>query len=53
MAKKRVLLIDDEKDFCFFVKNNLEQTGEYEVNYETNPEKGIKVARQHRADATD
>jgi len=24
--KEKILLIDDEKDFCFFVKSNLENT---------------------------
>jgi DNA-binding response OmpR family regulator len=29
MDKKKILLIDDEEDFCFFVKLNLEKTGKY------------------------
>jgi CheY-like chemotaxis protein len=29
--KIKILLIDDEEDFCFFVKLNLEKTGKYEV----------------------
>jgi DNA-binding response OmpR family regulator len=28
---KRILLIDDEKDFCSFTKNNLEATGNFVV----------------------
>jgi len=28
---KKILLIDDEEDFCYFVKNNLEATGNFEV----------------------
>ena len=32
MEKKKILIIDDEVDFCFFLKNNLELTGDYEVN---------------------
>ena len=28
---KRILLIDDEEDFCFFVKKNLEATGNFTV----------------------
>ena len=31
IKKEKILLIDDEEDFCFFVKNNLELTGRYEV----------------------
>ena len=48
--KKKILLIDDEKDFCFFVKNNLELTGEFKVVYATNPDKGIRLARQDPPD---
>ena len=35
MAKKRILLIDDERDFCETVKLNLERSGEYEVRTES------------------
>lgn len=42
--KKRILLIDDEEDFCFFVKNNLEKTGEFELTYVTDPDEGIRIA---------
>lgn len=28
---KKILLIDDEEDFCYFVKKNLEATGNFEV----------------------
>lgn len=31
MAKKKVLIIDDEEDFVSLVKMNLEQIGDYEV----------------------
>ena len=48
--KKKILLIDDEEDFCFFVKNNLMATGEFTVDYTTNPNKGIKIARKSRPD---
>jgi DNA-binding response OmpR family regulator len=48
--KKKILLIDDEEDFCFFVKNNLEQTEEFSVSYTTNPDKGIRIARKDPPD---
>ena len=32
---KKVLLIDDEEDFCHFVKLNLEDTGKFEVSMAT------------------
>ena len=48
--KKKILLIDDEKNFCFFVKKNLEATGEFVVLYATDPRKGIKIAREKTVD---
>ncbi len=38
MEKKRILAIDDEKDFLKIMKMNLEETGWYEVMAESNPE---------------
>lgn len=49
-GKKRILLIDDEKDFCFFVKNNLEQTKKFKVDYATDPEKGLRRAKRRFPD---
>ena len=46
MAKIKVLLIDDEKDFCFFVKKNLELNGEFEVVCAYNGEEGFALAKQ-------
>ena len=34
MAKKKILIIDDEEDFTRIVKLNLEETGKYEVKTE-------------------
>jgi two-component system, OmpR family, alkaline phosphatase synthesis response regulator PhoP len=50
MAKAKVLLIDDEKDFCFFVQKNLELTGEFEVAYAYNGEEGFALAKQMSPD---
>lgn len=30
--KRKILLIDDEKDFCYFIKKGLEATGDFEVS---------------------
>jgi DNA-binding response OmpR family regulator len=49
-TKNRILLIDDEESFCFFVKKNLERNGEFSVIYTTNPDKGIKIAQKNRPD---
>ena len=48
--KKKILLIDDEKDFCFFVKRNLEATGEFEVITANRGEEGIKLAERKSPD---
>lgn len=50
MTKKRILLIDDEKDFCFFVKANLENTGDFEVTTTTRGKEGIKLAQKEKPD---
>jgi len=48
--KKKILLIDDEKDFCFFVKQNLEATGEFAVITANRGEEGIDLAREKKPD---
>jgi CheY-like chemotaxis protein len=48
--RKKILLIDDEEDFCFFVKGNLENTGEFEVITATRGKKGIELARSELPD---
>jgi len=50
MDKKKILLIDDEEDFCFFVKLNLERTGEYQVFTATDGIEGIRLAKQLKPD---
>jgi CheY-like chemotaxis protein len=49
-AKKTVLIIDDEEDFCHFVKLNLEENGQYEAITATSGAEGIKKATQHQPD---
>jgi DNA-binding response OmpR family regulator len=50
MAKKKVLIIDDEENFCALVKKNVERTGAFEVSIATNGEDGINVAREIKPD---
>lgn len=45
---KTILLIDDEKDFAFFVKKNLELAGPYKVIVATNGRDGLDAASKHR-----
>ena len=47
---KKVLIIDDEEDFCFFVRENLMSTGMFDVFVATNGRYGIKLARQEKPD---
>ena len=49
-TKKKVLLIDDEEDFCFFTKQNLEALGEFSVSYSTDPDKGLAIAKSEKPD---
>ena len=50
MSKKKILIIDDEKNFTEVVGINLEATGEYEVKMETDPNNALPAARQFRPD---
>ena len=50
MPKKRILLIDDEKDFGGMVKISLEEKGNYEVRVESRGWEGIFAAREFRPD---
>ena len=48
--KKKILIIDDEKDFTAMVKLNLEGTGKYEVMEENKGVNGVAAARQFNPD---
>ena len=50
MAKKRILLVDDEKSLTTLLKLNLEETGHYEVRAENWPEDAISAARDFKPD---
>jgi len=50
MDKKKVLIIDDEENFCKLAKKNIEQTGEFEVHIATNGEDGISLAKEIKPD---
>ena len=47
---RKILVIDDEPDFCFFVKENLELTGNYTVITAFTGEEGIASALKERPD---
>jgi DNA-binding response OmpR family regulator len=46
----KVLTIDDEADFCYFVKKNLMQSGMFDVIIATNGAEGIKMAENEKPD---
>jgi DNA-binding response OmpR family regulator len=50
MFKNKILIIDDEQNFCNLLKKNIEQKGEFEVHIATNGEGGIRLAREIKPD---
>jgi two-component system alkaline phosphatase synthesis response regulator PhoP len=50
MDKKKILIIDDEENFCKLVKKNLEQAGEFEVCIAINGEDGIRLIKELKPD---
>ena len=50
VIKKKILIVDDEEDFCYFVKLNLEETGPYEVLTAYDGPEGIDMAIRHHPD---
>lgn len=48
--KKKILMVDDEKDFCHFVKLNLERSGKYQVHTVFNGTDGISEAIKSKPD---
>ena len=45
MARKKILLIDDERDLCLVMKLNLERTGRYAVETACSGPEGLEKAR--------
>lgn len=50
MAKKRILLVDDEAGFTRLLKMNLEKTGLYEVKIQNESYKAMHDAREYHPD---
>jgi CheY-like chemotaxis protein len=49
-ANIKVLIIDDEVDFCYFVQKNLIQDGRFDVIIATNGMDGIELAQKEEPD---
>ncbi len=50
MDRKKILMIDDDEDILFFVKSNLENTGEFHVLEATSRKKGVEIATGEKSD---
>lgn len=50
MAKKRILLVDDDKSFTNLLRLNLEETGDYEVRVVNWAEDALTTVREFRPD---
>lgn len=50
MAKRKILIIDDEEFFTKLVRLNLEKTGKYEVRAENKGTDGLAAAREFKPD---
>jgi DNA-binding response OmpR family regulator len=48
--KPTILIIDDEKDFCHFMRMNLESTNKYKIFVSTNARSGIMTAIRKKPD---
>ena len=46
----KVLAIDDEADFCYFIKKNLMQSGLFNVSVATSGVEGVMLAREEKPD---
>ena len=50
MNKRKLLVIDDEPDFCRLVKTNLELTDNFEVSTATDGKRGLALAKKLKPD---
>ena len=46
MDRKKILVIDDEKNLCFLLKSNLENIGDYMVDVAYSGEEGLRKAKE-------
>jgi DNA-binding response OmpR family regulator len=47
---RKILMIDDERDICFLVKQNMEMSGNYKVIIANNGKDGISTASREKPD---
>jgi CheY-like chemotaxis protein len=49
-AKKKILIVDDERSFTGLLRVNLERTGRYETREENDSRKAVDAAREFQPD---
>ncbi len=50
MARRKILIVDDQKEFAWLVKMNLEELGGYEVQVESTPANVLGTAKKFSPD---
>jgi DNA-binding response OmpR family regulator len=50
MLEKIILVIDDEEDFCHFIKKSIESKGVFQVLTATKGREGIRLAKTRKPD---
>ncbi|MDD4941400.1 MAG: response regulator [Candidatus Omnitrophica bacterium] len=48
--KKKIMIIDDEADFCFFLKRNIEASGRFEVDTVSESARAVQQVRLFKPD---
>jgi CheY-like chemotaxis protein len=48
--RKRIVLVDDEKDFCYFMQKTLEASGDFDVQTSHEGTEAIKMIKANRPD---
>jgi CheY-like chemotaxis protein len=48
--RKRIVLVDDEKDFCYFMQKTLEASGDFDVQTSNEGMEAIKLIKANRPD---
>ena len=48
--KTKVLIVDDEKDFCYFIRKTLEASGDFDVITSSDGKEAFGLIRNHKPD---
>jgi two-component system, OmpR family, response regulator len=48
--RKRIVLVDDEKDFCYFMQKTLEASGEFDVLTSSEGKEAIRMIKTNQPD---